>query len=58
MNPVDWFESAAADAVRRGLPDARAVLDGLRRAAEMLRAADWNDDASGTVPVAAQAPAQ
>lgn len=58
MNPMDWFESAAADALRRGLPDMRAVLDGLRRAAETLRAADWNDDASGAEGLPVQAPAR
>jgi hypothetical protein len=47
MTPVEWLESAAADAARRGLPDARPVLEGLARAAGLLRAADWNEDASG-----------
>jgi len=47
MTPDDWLESARADAGRRGLPDLRAALDGLARAAGLLRAADWNEDASG-----------
>jgi hypothetical protein len=48
MTPMDWLDQAAADAARHGLPDARAVLDGLARLAGVLRAADWNEDASGT----------
>jgi hypothetical protein len=47
MTPMEWLDHAAADAARRGLPDARPVLEGLARAAGLLRAADWNDDASG-----------
>jgi hypothetical protein len=48
MTPDDWLESAMADAGRRGLPDLRAALEGLARAAGLLRAAEWNDDdASG-----------
>ncbi|HXR43638.1 MAG TPA: hypothetical protein VN759_02445 [Pseudolysinimonas sp.] len=48
MTPDDWLESATADAGRRGLPDLRAALEGLARAAGLLRAAEWNDDdASG-----------
>jgi hypothetical protein len=47
MTPDDWLESATADARRRGLPDLRAALEGLARAAGLLRAAEWNDDASG-----------
>ena len=48
MTPDHWLESARADAARRGLPDLRAALEGLARAAGLLRAADWNDDdASG-----------
>jgi hypothetical protein len=47
MTPEDWLESARADARRRGLPDLGAALEGLARAAGVLRAADWNDEASG-----------
>ena len=47
MTPEDWLESARADAKRRGLPDLLAALEGLARTARSLRAADWNDDASG-----------
>ena len=47
MTPDQWLESARADAARRGLPDLQASLEGLARAARLLRAADWNADASG-----------
>ena len=57
MTPDDWFESARADAARRKLPDVRAALEGLARAAGLLRAADWNDDASGRAGGDAGAPA-
>jgi hypothetical protein len=50
MTPEDWLESARADAEGRGLPDLGAALEGLARAAAVLREADWNDDASGAEP--------
>ena len=56
MTPEDWLESARADAERRGLPDLRAALEGLARAARVLREADWNDDASGVAAPAPDAP--
>jgi hypothetical protein len=56
MNPEDWLESARADAERRGLPDLRPALEGLARAAGVLREADWNDDASGGSDSAPNAP--
>ena len=56
MTPEDWLESARADAERRGLPDLRAALEGLARAAGALREADWNDDASGASEPAPDAP--
>ncbi|HZI79574.1 MAG TPA: hypothetical protein VFD69_08675 [Vicinamibacterales bacterium] len=56
MTPEDWLESARADAERRGLPDLRAALEGLARAAGVLREADWNDDASGSSEPAPDAP--
>jgi hypothetical protein len=56
MTPEDWLESAHADAERRGLPDLRPALAGLARAADMLREADWNDDASGSPESAPEAP--
>ena len=57
MTPEDWLESARADAERRGLPDLGAMLDGLARTAAVLRDADWNDDASGSLEPAPDAPA-
>ena len=56
MTPEDWLEGARADAERRGLPDLRPALEGLARAAGVLRAADWNDDASGASGPAPDAP--
>ena len=56
MDPVKWLDSAGADATRRGLPDVRAVLDGLARAAAALRAADWNADASSATGGSAETP--
>ena len=47
MTPTEWLDMAAADAVRRNFTDARPVLEGLARAASVLRTADWNEDASG-----------
>jgi hypothetical protein len=56
MTPEDWLESARADAERRGLPDLRSALEGLARAAGVLRGADWNGDASGASEAAPDAP--
>ena len=56
MTPEDWLESARASATRRGLPDLRAMLEGLARTAGVLRDADWNDDASGASDPAPVAP--
>ena len=56
MTPDHWLESARADAERRGLPDLRLALEGLARAATVLREADWNDDASGGSDTAPDAP--
>ena len=56
MTPEDWLESARADAERHGLPDVRPALEGLARAATVLRDADWNDDASGASQSAPGAP--
>ena len=57
MTPENWLESARADAERRGLPDLRGALEGLARSAGALRAADWNDDASGARESGPEAPA-
>ena len=42
-----WLEKVLQDATRRGLPALRPLLEGLGRSMSALRAADWNDDASG-----------
>jgi len=47
MTLDEWYATAAADAERRQLPDLTPVLKGLRAAAETLRTAAWNDDATG-----------
>jgi hypothetical protein len=48
MMTVDaWLNAAIADAERRGLPELAPLLDALARATRALRAADFNDDASG-----------
>jgi hypothetical protein len=55
MTLDDWYALAAADAERRQLPDLKPVLKGLHAAAATLRAAAWNDDATGlaAAPVSA-----
>ena len=47
MTVDQWLQSALADADRRGLPALKPVLEALARATAALRAADFNDDASG-----------
>ena len=43
MTVAEWLALAKADAEKRGLPDLLPALDGLAKAMEQLRAADWND---------------
>ena len=43
MTVAEWLALAKADAEKRGLPDLLPALDGLAKATEQLRAADWND---------------
>ena len=50
MNLEAWATAIKADAVRRGLPDLAPLLDGLIRAAEVLRNADWNASADHPAP--------
>ncbi len=45
MTVAEWLALAKADAEKRGLPDLIPALEGLARATEHLRAADWNDAA-------------
>ena len=47
MTIESWLQAAIADAERRGLPDLKPILEGLARTTTALRAADFNDDASG-----------
>jgi hypothetical protein len=57
MTLDDWYATATADADRRQLPDLTPVLKGLRTAAEALRAAAWNDDATGRTDASSSASA-
>jgi len=41
-----WLERALQDADRRELPALRPLLEGLSRSTGVLRAADWNLEAS------------
>jgi hypothetical protein len=43
MTVAEWLALAKADAGKRGLPDLIPALEGLAKATEQLRAADWND---------------
>jgi hypothetical protein len=43
MTVAEWLALAKADANKRGLPDLIPALEGLAKATEQLRAADWND---------------
>ena len=42
-----WLQTALADADRRGLTELKPLLESLARATEALRAADFNESASG-----------
>jgi aspartyl-tRNA(Asn)/glutamyl-tRNA(Gln) amidotransferase subunit A len=58
----DWFDTARADAERRGLAHIVPVLESLRAAAERLRQAPWAEDAAARIALrgaslAADAPA-
>jgi hypothetical protein len=43
MTVAEWLALAKADAEKRGLPDLIPALEGLAKATQQLRAADWND---------------
>ena len=47
MTVDSWLQAAIADAERRALPDLKPLLEALARATALLRAADWNEDATG-----------
>jgi hypothetical protein len=48
MHIAFWLQAAVADAERRGLPELKPILETLARTTAALRAADFNDDASGS----------
>lgn len=50
MMIAEWLAIASADAERRGMPALVPALEGLAKATERLRAADWNDDADRQTP--------
>jgi hypothetical protein len=47
MTIESWLQTAIADAEKRGLPDLKPILEALARSTQVLRAADFNDEASG-----------
>ncbi len=47
MTLEQWLEDARMDAFRRKLPELADLLEGLAKSTAALRAAEWNDDASG-----------
>ncbi|HET6959015.1 MAG TPA: hypothetical protein VFI56_20625 [Vicinamibacterales bacterium] len=47
MTIESWLQAAIADAEKRGLPDLKPLLEALARSTQVLRAADFNDEASG-----------
>ena len=47
MTIESWLQAAIADAERRGLPELKPLLEALARSTQALRAASFNDDASG-----------
>jgi len=47
MTIESWLQAAIADAEQRGLPDLKPLLEALARSTQVLRAADFNDEASG-----------
>jgi len=55
----DWFETARADAERRGLGDIVPTLESLRASGERLRRASWAEHATARIALsgAALAPA-
>jgi hypothetical protein len=46
--PERWLAVAVADARARGVEGAVPVLEGFARLMQVLRDADWNDDAGGS----------
>jgi len=56
MTIESWLKAAIADAERRGLPELKPILEALARSTQALRAADFNDDASGQASADAARP--
>ncbi len=56
MTIESWLQAAIADAERRGLPELKPILETLARATRALRAADFNDHASGSAQSAGEKP--
>lgn len=50
MTIADWLADAKGDAEKRGLPELVPMLEGLAKATEQLRAADWNDNPDQDTP--------
>ena len=46
MTIDSWLKAALADVERRALPEVKPLLEALTRATQLLREADFNDDAS------------
>jgi hypothetical protein len=56
MTIESWLQAAIADADRRGLPELKPLLETLARTTTVLRAADFNEDASGSALSAIRSP--
>lgn len=50
MTVAEWLALAKADAEKRGLKDLVPALEGLAKATEQLRRADWNEDPTTKSP--------
>ena len=51
-----WLQAAIADAERRGVPELKPMLETLARATHALRAADFNDAATGALGATSSEP--
>jgi hypothetical protein len=49
MTIETWLVDAIADAEKRGLHELKPILEGLAASTRALRAADFNDDPSGSL---------
>lgn len=50
MTIAEWLAQAKADAQKRNLPELIPLLEGLAKATEQLRNADWNDSPDQDTP--------